>query len=149
LLVQYIKNLLGFNQNSNFTIRNSILFHLVYAWSLVWYAFWYALSLTLDSLDIWRPGLIHLSMAKRWVPVEYIFSQVPFKCSTFFGQIITSARFMDNLNWGTYRPGTYFGLKAKNKHSPVMGMMWYFPRTLQTGEQNIRYKFFYFTFVRI
>ena len=26
--------------------------------------------------------------------------------------------------WGTYRPNTYFGLKTRSAHSPVVGLMW-------------------------
>ena len=26
--------------------------------------------------------------------------------------------------WGTYRPNTYFGLKARSPRSPVVGLMW-------------------------
>eukprot|EP01083_Nonionella_stella_P004423 12790_1 len=29
------------------------------------------------------------------------------------------------LNWGTYRPGYYFGLRARHPRSPLFGFMWY------------------------
>lgn len=29
--------------------------------------------------------------------------------------------------WGSYRPGTYFGMKTRDPYSLVMGLMWYFP----------------------
>lgn len=40
--------------------------------------------------------------------------------------------------WGTYRPGNYFGLKTREPYSPVMGLMWYFPRNLGGGGEGIR-----------
>lgn len=43
--------------------------------------------------------------------------------------------------WGTYRPGTYFGLKTRDKESLVTGLMWYFPRRLKPGGDGIRYNF--------
>ena len=27
--------------------------------------------------------------------------------------------------WGTYRPGVYFGVKARSPRSPSFGIMWY------------------------
>ncbi|KYM92130.1 Mannosyl-oligosaccharide glucosidase [Atta colombica] len=33
--------------------------------------------------------------------------------------------------WGTYRSGVYFGLKTRDPHSLVTGLMWYFPRFLR------------------
>lgn len=26
--------------------------------------------------------------------------------------------------WGSYRPHTYFGMRTRSPHSPVMGLMW-------------------------
>lgn len=31
----------------------------------------------------------------------------------------------DQVMWGTYRPGVYFGTKSRRPHSPVTGMMWF------------------------
>ncbi|XP_046386309.1 mannosyl-oligosaccharide glucosidase [Ischnura elegans] len=41
--------------------------------------------------------------------------------------------------WGTYRPGVYFGMKTRSPYSPVMGLMWYFPRIMQSQSNNIRH----------
>nr|CAD7265003.1 unnamed protein product [Timema shepardi] len=43
--------------------------------------------------------------------------------------------------WGSYRPGVYFGLKTRDPHSLVAGLMWYFPRLLSPDGSNIRYAF--------
>ncbi|CAH0553767.1 unnamed protein product [Brassicogethes aeneus] len=43
------------------------------------------------------------------------------------------------LYWGSYRPGTYFGLKTREANSLVNGLMWYFPRTLRPGGDGIRH----------
>lgn len=41
--------------------------------------------------------------------------------------------------WGSYRPGTYFGLKTRDPHSLVMGLMWFSPLRLKPGGEGIRY----------
>ncbi|XP_050312550.1 mannosyl-oligosaccharide glucosidase [Anthonomus grandis grandis] len=41
--------------------------------------------------------------------------------------------------WGTYRPGVYFGLKTRDPHSLVTGLMWYFPNRLGPGGDGIRH----------
>jgi len=35
--------------------------------------------------------------------------------------------------WGSYRPGNYFGLKTREPHSPVVGLMWFFPKRMGPG----------------
>lgn len=41
--------------------------------------------------------------------------------------------------WGSYRPGNYFGLKTREPHSILMGLMWFSPMRLEPGGANIRY----------
>lgn len=41
--------------------------------------------------------------------------------------------------WGSYRPGTYFGLKTRDPHSLVMGLMWFSALGLRAGGEGIRY----------
>ncbi|XP_014477267.1 PREDICTED: mannosyl-oligosaccharide glucosidase GCS1 [Dinoponera quadriceps] len=41
--------------------------------------------------------------------------------------------------WGTYRPGVYFGLKTRDPHSLVTGLMWYFPRLLLPDGNGLRH----------
>ncbi|EFN77469.1 mannosyl-oligosaccharide glucosidase GCS1 isoform X2 [Harpegnathos saltator] len=41
--------------------------------------------------------------------------------------------------WGTYRPGVYFGLKTRDPHSLVTGLMWYFPRFLHPDGSGLRH----------
>ncbi|XP_059618514.1 mannosyl-oligosaccharide glucosidase isoform X2 [Phlebotomus argentipes] len=41
--------------------------------------------------------------------------------------------------WGSYRPGTYFGMKTRDPHSLVMGLMWYSPSRLGPGGDGIRH----------
>lgn len=40
--------------------------------------------------------------------------------------------------WGSYRPGNYFGLKTRDSETPVMGLMWFFPRKLGSRGEGIR-----------
>lgn len=40
--------------------------------------------------------------------------------------------------WGSYRPGTYFGMKTRDPHSLVMGLMWFSPLRLKPGGDGIR-----------
>lgn len=42
--------------------------------------------------------------------------------------------------WGSYRPGTYFGLKTRDPASLVTGLMWYFPKKLRPGGDGIRFE---------
>lgn len=41
--------------------------------------------------------------------------------------------------WGSYRPGTYFGLKTRDPYSLVAGLMWYFPKKIGPGGSGIRH----------
>ncbi|KAG5893399.1 hypothetical protein JTB14_038061 [Gonioctena quinquepunctata] len=53
--------------------------------------------------------------------------------------VLNSGLDVPDLFWGTYRPGTYFGLKTREPQSPVTGLMWYFPRRLRPGGDGIRH----------
>lgn len=44
-----------------------------------------------------------------------------------------------DMFWGSYRPGTYFGMKTRDPHSLVMGLMWFFPRQALGGGKGIRH----------
>lgn len=44
-----------------------------------------------------------------------------------------------DLYWGSYRPGTYFGLKTREPYSPVVGLMWYFPHRISSEGISIRH----------
>nr|XP_029728873.1 alpha-glucosidase 2-like [Aedes albopictus] len=37
-----------------------------------------------------------------------------------------------NMLWGSYRPGVYFGLKSREEHPLVTGLMWYLPSQLRS-----------------
>ncbi|CAK9824476.1 Mannosyl-oligosaccharide glucosidase GCS1 [Anthophora retusa] len=41
--------------------------------------------------------------------------------------------------WGTYRSGVYFGLKTRDPHSLVTGLMWYFPHLLRQDGSGLRH----------
>ncbi|KAK9301679.1 hypothetical protein QLX08_006092 [Tetragonisca angustula] len=41
--------------------------------------------------------------------------------------------------WGTYRSGVYFGLKTRDPHSLVTGLMWYFPHLLRQDRSGLRH----------
>lgn len=41
--------------------------------------------------------------------------------------------------WGSYRPGTYFGLKTRDPQSLVMGLMWFQPARLRPAGVGIRH----------
>ncbi|CAG9861004.1 unnamed protein product [Phyllotreta striolata] len=53
--------------------------------------------------------------------------------------VINSGLDVPELFWGTYRPGTYFGLKTRDPTSLVTGLMWYFPQRLGPGGDGIRH----------
>ncbi|CAK9795342.1 Mannosyl-oligosaccharide glucosidase GCS1 [Anthophora plagiata] len=41
--------------------------------------------------------------------------------------------------WGTYRSGIYFGLKTRDPHSLITGLMWYFPHLLRQDGSGLRH----------
>lgn len=43
------------------------------------------------------------------------------------------------MYWGSYRPGTYFGMKTRDPYSLVMGLMWYAPRRLGADGSGFRH----------
>lgn len=43
------------------------------------------------------------------------------------------------MYWGSYRPGTYFGMKTRDPYSLVMGLMWYQPQRLGPGGSGFRH----------
>lgn len=56
----------------------------------------------------------------------------------FFQVVTRSGLDVPELFWGSYRPGTYFGLKTRDPASLVTGLMWYFPQKLRPGGDGIR-----------
>ncbi|KAI5705959.1 hypothetical protein M8J75_003508 [Diaphorina citri] len=53
--------------------------------------------------------------------------------------VIKSGLAVRDRYWGSYRPGTYFGMKTREPYSPVVGLMWFFPNKLINGEGFIRH----------
>lgn len=41
--------------------------------------------------------------------------------------------------WGTYRPNVYFGMKTRDPHSLVTGLMWYSPQHLRQDGTGLRH----------
>lgn len=41
--------------------------------------------------------------------------------------------------WGTYRSGVYFGLRTRDPHSLITGLMWYFPHLLRQDGSGLRH----------
>lgn len=57
------------------------------------------------------------------------------------GKRLVTASGLDSPDryWGTYRSGVYFGLKTRDPHSLVTGLMWYFPRFLRHDGTGFRH----------
>ncbi|CAH1390080.1 unnamed protein product [Nezara viridula] len=53
--------------------------------------------------------------------------------------VVKSGLAVPERYWGSYRPGNYFGFKTREPYSPVMGLMWYFPRRLGAGGEGFRH----------
>ena len=53
--------------------------------------------------------------------------------------VIASGLDIPDRYWGTYRPGVYFGLKTRDPHSLVTGLMWYFPHLLRQDGNGLRH----------
>ncbi|KAH8271129.1 hypothetical protein KR018_000870 [Drosophila ironensis] len=91
-------------------------------------------------LDKWKTmvGCICLGIASYFGYLGYLETRVntPFDHQ----KMVTSAGLEQaDRYWGTYRPLTYFGLKTRDPHSLVMGLMWYSPSNLGQGGQGIRH----------
>lgn len=43
-----------------------------------------------------------------------------------------------DMYWGSYRPGSYFGLKTRDPNSMAVGLMWFSPLRLRPGGEGIR-----------
>lgn len=71
-------------------------------------------------------------------------SETYFSILLLFQVVTKSGLDVPDLFWGSYRPGLYFGLKTRDPHSLVTGLMWYFPKRLGPGGDGIRltYEFF-------
>lgn len=40
--------------------------------------------------------------------------------------------------WGSFRPGVYFGMKSRDAHSLLAGLMWFMPDLAEAGNLNLR-----------
>lgn len=40
--------------------------------------------------------------------------------------------------WGSFRPGVYFGMKSRDTHSLLAGLMWFMPDITAAGNLNLR-----------
>ncbi|KAG8266902.1 hypothetical protein J6590_061728 [Homalodisca vitripennis] len=58
---------------------------------------------------------------------------------TFLEVVTESGLMIPDRYWGSYRPGNYFGLKTREFHSPVVGLMWYFPNRVGPDGISIRH----------
>ncbi|XP_068154735.1 uncharacterized protein GCS1 [Drosophila tropicalis] len=101
-------------------------------------------SLTSSSsklmLDKWKTliGCICLAIATYCGYLGYLETRVntPFDNQKM---VIRTALQDAKRFWGSYRPNTYFGMKTRDPHSLVMGLMWYTPSNLGHGGQGIRH----------
>ncbi|KAK4002984.1 hypothetical protein OUZ56_004773 [Daphnia magna] len=41
--------------------------------------------------------------------------------------------------WGSFRPGVYFGMKSRDTHSLLAGLMWFMPDVAAAGNLNLRH----------
>ncbi|XP_066581367.1 uncharacterized protein GCS1 isoform X2 [Prorops nasuta] len=81
------------------------------------------------------------------MPVNYILCVICIGIAAWFSYkgyletrlVIKSGLDSPDRYWGTYRPGTYFGLKTRDPHSLVTGLMWYFPHLLQQNRNRLRH----------
>ncbi|EDW36679.1 GL22561 [Drosophila persimilis] len=91
-------------------------------------------------MDKWKTliGCICLGIASYFGYVGYLETRVN---TPFDNQKMVVNTGLDNpdLYWGSYRPLTYFGMKTRDPHSLVMGLMWYTPSSLGHGGQGIRH----------
>ncbi|ALC48411.1 CG1597 [Drosophila busckii] len=91
-------------------------------------------------LDKWKTliGCVCLAIASYFGYLGYLETRVN---TPFDNQKMVLRTGLDEPDryWGSYRPQTYFGLKTRDAHSPVMGLMWYAPTHLGPNGQGIRH----------
>lgn len=91
-------------------------------------------------LNKWKTliGCVCLSVASYFGYLGYLETRVntPYDHSKM---VVKSGLEVPDRYWGSYRPLNYFGLKTRDPHSLVMGLMWYIPSNLAHGGQGIRH----------
>ncbi|XP_037937981.1 alpha-glucosidase 2 [Teleopsis dalmanni] len=91
-------------------------------------------------LDKWKTliGCVCLAVASYFGYLGYLETRVN---TPFDNQKMVQRTGLDDPDryWGTYRPLNYFGLKTRDPHSLVMGLMWYQPTNLGHGGKGIRH----------
>lgn len=91
-------------------------------------------------LNQWRTvfGCICLAVASYFGYLGYLETRIN---TPFDNQKMVEKSGLDDPEkyWGTYRSGVYFGLKTRDPHSIVMGLMWYFPQRTRPGSEDIRH----------
>uniref|UniRef100_A0A1A9UT33 Mannosyl-oligosaccharide glucosidase n=1 Tax=Glossina austeni TaxID=7395 RepID=A0A1A9UT33_GLOAU len=91
-------------------------------------------------LDKWKTliGCVCLAVASYFGYLGYLETRVN---TPFDNQKMVTRAGLDNpeLYWGSYRPLNYFGLKTRDPHALVTGLMWYAPSNLGHGGKGIRH----------
>ncbi|XP_030378998.1 mannosyl-oligosaccharide glucosidase GCS1 [Scaptodrosophila lebanonensis] len=91
-------------------------------------------------LDKWKTliGCVCLAIASYFGYLGYLETRVN---TPFDNQKMVLRTGLDDPEryWGSYRPLTYFGMKTRDPHSLVMGLMWYTPSNLGHGGHGIRH----------
>ncbi|KAH8354855.1 hypothetical protein KR084_012418 [Drosophila pseudotakahashii] len=91
-------------------------------------------------LDKWKTmiGCVCLAVASYFGYLGYLETRVntPFDHQKM---VIHAGLEQPDRYWGSYRPLNYFGMKTRDPHSLVMGLMWYTPSNLGPGGQGIRH----------
>ncbi|KAM8718824.1 hypothetical protein ACLKA7_001521 [Drosophila subpalustris] len=91
-------------------------------------------------LDKWKTliGCVCLAIASYFGYLGYLETRVN---TPYDNQKMVLRTGLDDPEryWGSYRPQTYFGMKTRDPHSLVMGLMWYTPSNLGPGGHGIRH----------
>lgn len=91
-------------------------------------------------LNKWKTlaGSICMAVAAYFCYQGYLETRVN---TPFDNQKMVSRTGLDDPEryWGSYRPLNYFGMKTRDPHSLVMGLMWYTPSNLGHGGRGIRH----------
>ncbi|XP_004527367.1 alpha-glucosidase 2 [Ceratitis capitata] len=91
-------------------------------------------------LDKWKTliGCVCLAVASYFCYLGYLETRVN---TPFDNEKMVTRSGLDDPEryWGSYRPLTYFGMKTRDPHSLVMGLMWYSPMNLGYGGRGLRH----------
>ncbi|EFX84976.1 hypothetical protein DAPPUDRAFT_314562 [Daphnia pulex] len=83
-------------------------------------------------------GVVAISIVSWFVYQGYLETRVNSPLTENKVVFPTSHDFPERY-WGSFRPGVYFGMKSRDTHSLLAGLMWFMPDIAAAGNLNLRH----------